>query len=247
MFEMELKLAADAPHDIILMDGSLTSPLINMYKAIDIFRGGTGPSANKLRNDFHGFLISYKKILGLEDANKIWLGIPKYTSRNDIQSKLNWKSSYDDSAILSLALKSGEFTEPFLFANKDAWHIKLPYEDEKLRALFQEVITGIKQLCFLYYKPHSWSRALRIEVPYNIVQDKKKLSVILDVIKTQCKFPSLMEPYALFMADRIVKNIGGVMPSLRRIVTRRMVDEKKVNPDDVFLMMHSYRTESDRF
>jgi hypothetical protein len=49
------------------------------------------------------------------------------------------------------------------------------------------------------------------------------------------------------MADRIVKNLGRAIPSYRQIVTRRIVEEKKVNPDDVFFMMQSYRTESDKF
>lgn len=247
MLEMELKLASDAPHDLILMDGSLTTALIHMYKAIDHFKSGFSNARNKLRDDFYNFLRSYKKILGLDTSDKIWLGIPKYTSRNDIATKLNWKTPCDDKAILSMVLNEGEFTRPILFTDKDAWHEKVPYEDQELRFLIREVISGIRQLSFIYYKPHRWSPALRIEVPTSTINNHDKLSAILVTIKNQCKLPTLIEPYALYMADRIVKNVGHAVPSYRQIVMRRIVEEKKVKPDNAIFMMRSYRTESDKF
>jgi len=247
MLEMELRLATNAPHDLILMDGSLTTALIHMYKAIDHFQSEGSKARNKLKEDFYDFLLSYKKILGVELSDKTWVGIPKYTSRNDISAKLNWETLYDDKAILSLILNAGEFTRPFLFTDKDAWHEKVPYEDQRIRHLVREVISGIRQLSFIYYKPYKWSPALRIEVPKSIIDNREKLSAILATIKDQCKIPSLIEPYPLYMADRIVKNLGRAVPSYRQIVTRRIVEEKRVNPDDVFFMMQSYRTESDKF
>jgi len=108
----------------------------------------------------------------------------------------------------------------------------------------QEIIDGVKQLHFLYYKPYDWSPALRIEVPKNIVQNPEKLHGILEAVKNQCKIPSLLEPYPLYIADRIAKSVGQGIPSYRQIVTRRMVEEKRINPDDLFFIMHSYRTES---
>jgi len=247
MLEMELNLATVAPHDIILMDGSLTTALIHMYKAIDDFRSGSSNARNKLKEDFYEFLISYKKILALEKSDKIWIGIPKYTSRNDISANLKWNITVDDKAILSLVLNAGEFTRPILFTNKDAWHEKVPNEDRELKYLVREVISGIRQLSFIYYKPHEWSPALRIEVPKHTIDDHDKLAAILVTIKDQCRLPTLIEPYPLYMADRIVKNIGRAVPSYRQIVTRRIVEEKKVNADNAIFMMQSYRTESDKF
>jgi hypothetical protein len=247
MLQMEWKLAANAPHDLILIDGSLTTALIHMYKAIDLFGEGnrqSRESVNKLRYDYQEFALSYKKILGLENTDKIWIGIPKYTSRNDIASSLNWQTPFDDKAILSLVLNPGEFTRPLLFTHKEAWRVQVPYEDHRLRYLMQEVIDGVKQLHFLYYKPYDWSPALRIEVPHNIVKNRVKLNGILEAVKTQCKIPSLLEPYPLYIADRIAKSVGQGIPSYRQIVTRRMVEEKRINPDDLFFIMHSYRTES---
>jgi len=91
MLEMELRLATEAPHDLILMDGSLTTAFIHMYKAVDQFQSGVGTGHNKLKEDYYNYLRSYKKIL-----------------------------ICDDKAILSLVLKAGEFTRPILYAHNDA-------------------------------------------------------------------------------------------------------------------------------
>ena len=256
MLQMELKLASNAPHDLIFLDGSFTTALIHMYKAIDHIKNNDFESSKKINDEFKNFLLSYKRILNLEpnDSNddddkneKIWIAIPKYTSRNDIGTKLSWDSNYDDKAILSLILEPGEFTIPTVFANKDKWHEKIPYEDDELRLIMQNVIEGIKELNFLYYKPYSWTPAIRIEVPSKIAEDDKKLSSILFNVKTQSDVPTLMEPYPLYMADRMVKNVGQAVPSYRQIVTRRMVQETDSNFNDIFFIMHSYRTESNGF
>ncbi len=38
MLQMEIKLAASAPYDIIHIDGSLTTALIHMYKAFNMIK-----------------------------------------------------------------------------------------------------------------------------------------------------------------------------------------------------------------
>jgi hypothetical protein len=54
-----------------------------------------------------------------------------------------------------------------------------------------------------------------------------------------------MEPYPLYMADRIVKYLGNALPALRRATTQEMA----MASDDVgaiFQAMHGYRTEHGR-
>jgi len=246
MLEMELKLAAKAPHELVLIDGSLTTALIHMYKAVHYFRDGFKQSILKLKNDFGDFLIAYKKILAGENSEKIWVGLPKYTSRRDIAHKLNWKMPYDDKAVLSLVLAPGEFTRPIVFTDRDAWHDKVPYVDEKTRNLTHQIITEIKQLSFVYYKPHRWMPALRLEVPYKIARSYEKLSQVLETVKSECKAPAIMEPYPLYMADRKAKKISQAIHSYRQILTTKMIRGGDINASDLLLMMRSYRTEEDR-
>lgn len=243
MVEMEIKLAANAPYDIVYLDGSLTTALIHMYKAINFIETLNTKSSEKIKEDFKDFLISYKKILEFKETDKYYLGIPKYTSRNDIGKNLHWPENYDDRAILTMILDPGEFTRPKLFTSEEGWHIRLPYKDVELQLLMQDVISGIKNLSVIYYKPHSWSPALRIEVPLAIVRDERKLNTILYNIKNQCQTPSMMEPFPLYMADRIAKHMAPAIPAYKQIIMKQMTELADNNEKDIFFMMHSYRTE----
>ena len=243
MLEMEIKLAANAPYDIVYLDGSLTTALIHMYKAINFIENLNSKSSDKIREDFKDFLISYKKILDLKDSYKYYLGIPKYTSRNDIGKNLHWPENYDDRAILTLILDPGEFTRPKLFTSEEGWHVRLPYEDEELRVLMQQVISGIKNLSVIYYKPHPWCPALRIEMPSATAGDETKLNSILINIKDQCQTPSIMEPFPLYMADRIAKHMAPAIPAYKQIIMNQMTQLNDHNEKDIFFLMHSYRTE----
>jgi len=243
MLEMEIKLAANAPYDIVYLDGSLTTALIHMYKAINFIENLNSKSSDKIREDFKDFLISYKKILDLKDSYKYYLGIPKYTSRNDIGKNLHWPENYDDRAILTLILDPGEFTRPKLFTSEEGWHVRLPYEDKELRVLMQQVISGIKNLSVIYYKPHPWCPALRIEMPSATAGDETKLNSILINIKNQCQTPSIMEPFPLYMADRIAKHMAPAIPAYKQIIMNQMTQLNDHNEKDIFFLMHSYRTE----
>jgi hypothetical protein len=243
MVEMEIKLAANAPYDIVYLDGSLTTALIHMYKAINFIENLNSKSSDKIREDFKDFLISYKKILDFKDSYKYYLGIPKYTSRNDIGKNLHWPENYDDRAILTLILDPGEFTRPKLFTSEEGWHVRLPYEDEELRVLMQQVISGIKNLSVIYYKPHPWCPALRIEMPSATAGDETKLNSILINIKNQCQTPSIMEPFPLYMADRIAKHMAPAIPAYKQIIMNQMTQLNDDNEKDIFFLMHSYRTE----
>jgi hypothetical protein len=243
MIEMEIKLAANAQYDIVYLDGSLTTALIHMYKAINFIENINTKSSDKIKGDFKDFLISYKKILEYDDTDKYYLGLPKYTSRNDIGKNLHWPENYDDRAILTLILDPGEFTRPKLFTSEEGWHIRLPYEDDELRILMQQVILGIKNLCVIYYKPHAWCSALRIEMPSAVARDETKLNTVLNNVKNQCQTPSIMEPFPLYMADRIAKHMAPAIPAYKQIIMKQMTQLDDHNEKDIFFLMHSYRTE----
>jgi hypothetical protein len=111
MLQMEINLAASSPYDVTYMDGSLTTALIHMYKAVNLIKGENAEAvaggddyngsfvSNKIKVEFEGFLTSYKKILlGDGSDSKFWVGVPKYTSRNDIGKDHNWPAVYDDRA-----------------------------------------------------------------------------------------------------------------------------------------------------
>jgi hypothetical protein len=243
MLQMEINLASNASNDIIYIDGSLTTALIHMYKAVNMLKDKETLASNLIKDKFEEFLDSYRRILTGYEYNKIWIGIPKYTSRNDIGNKFGWPEVYDDRAILTMLLKPGEYTEPLLFTHDEAWHSNLPYQDNTLETIMGDVIFGIRNLHVMYFKPFHWSPALRIEMPYYIANDEENLEILLQNISQQCEIPSILEPFPLFMADRIAKRISPAIPAYKQIIQNQLLNEHDQDENDTLFMMHSYRTE----
>ncbi|MDH4222153.1 MAG: DNA double-strand break repair nuclease NurA [candidate division Zixibacteria bacterium] len=246
MMEMELELAARAPHDIVFLDGSLTTPLIYMNQAINKVLEPKETSIGKiLQKKFKDFLESYKIILESSRTDKLWVSIPKYTTRRELGEKLQAYFHHEDRAILTIVLSAGEFTEPILLEQpKQPWHLKLPSDDKELHRLNDEVLSCIKRIFVLYYKPHNWTPALRIEMASSIATNNSRIALLLHGLEYQCRTPGIMEPYPLYMADRMVKHLGGAIPAFRQTATRRMAELHQGDIGEIFFSMHGYRTET---
>lgn len=252
MMEMELELATKAPHDIVFLDGSLTTPLIYMNQAInkvlDMEREGVKTEiGEKLKEGFTKFLEDYKTFLESSRTDKLWVSIPKYTSRRELGKRLNWSSHYDDRAILTTILSPGEFTSPIpLEEPQQPWHLRLPFKDKELERLKDEVISAINRLYVMYYRPHNWTPVFRIEMAFSIATNNSRIAVLLQGLKYQSGTPGILEPYPLYIADRMVKHLGRAIPAFRQTATRRMTELHQGDIGEIFFSMHGYRTESGR-
>jgi hypothetical protein len=252
MIVMELELAVKAPHDLVFLDGSLTTPLIYMNQAVNKIiewesENNQMEVGRELKERFKLFLENYKEILVSLRTDKLRVGIPKYTTRREIGRELNWLSIYDDRAILTTILSPGEFITPFpLERPQQPWHLKLPHNDEKLEKLKDEVISAINKLYVIYYRPHNWTPAFRIEIAPSIAKNDSLIALLLQGLKHQSRTPGILEPYPLYIADRMVKHLRSAIPAFRQAATRRMTELHQGNVSDIFFNMHGYRTESGR-
>lgn len=248
MMIMELELAVKAPHDIVLLDGSFTTPLIYINQAINkvLDSDNTNMGIN-LQDSYKSFLNSYKTILMSSKTDKLWASMPKYTTRRELGKKLNWPPHYDDKAILTTLLSPGEFTTPIPIEEpQEPWHLKLPLKNEEFEELKEYVLSGIKELYVLYYKPHNWTPAFRIEIASSIASNDYRIAMLLQGLKYQCGTPGILEPYPLYISDRMVKHLRLALPALRQIATKRMAELYQGDVGEVFFNMHGYRTESGR-
>ncbi len=68
MLQMEIKMAARSSYDVTIMEGSLTTALIHMYKAVNLIKASSASAAAISPNDNNGSFVS-KKIKGeFEDS-----------------------------------------------------------------------------------------------------------------------------------------------------------------------------------
>ncbi len=252
MMEMELELAAKAPHDIVFLDGSLTTSLIYMNQAINKTLewendGNKTEVGKKLIEGFEKFLEDYKTILESSRSDKLWVSLPKYTTRRELGKMFNWPSYYDDRAVLTTILSPGEFTSPIpLEKPPQPWHLRIPYNKRELERLKNEVISAINRLYVMYYRPHNWTPVFRIEMASSVASNNSRIAVLLQGLKYQSGTSGIIEPYPLYIADRMVKHLGSAIPAFRQTATRRMTELHQGDIGEIFFSMHGYRTESER-
>jgi len=250
MMTMELSLATKAPHDVVFLDGSMTTPVIYLNQSLSQARyAPTLKLSACLRERAKAALVSYLEILQSTRADKCWTFCPKYTTNREIGKAMHWPETYDDRGLLTMLLDAGEFTKPInLQAPESEWHINtaaIPEAERKeAHELEEKITTELKNVVVIYYKPHAWMPALRLEVNQAVALNRSRLAVLLHGVKHQCGTPAILEPFPLYMADRMVKSLSRAVPAFRQATTQRIAETYTGSLDEVFYGMHGFRTDA---
>ena len=257
MIGMELILAQQAPHELVLLDGSFITPVIYFNQGFS--KAAEQPDLKTVKEylvkKIKSFLEAYYHVLAAQRNDRQWVAVPKYTTNREIGKRLGWPKSHDDRGLLSSLLEAGEYTDPTLLAKpKQPWHIGISVVDsfttaaerDEIKELRDKVIDLLKNIYVLYYRPHDNMPALRLEISRAVANNPARLSIVLQGIKDQCGTAAIMEPYPLYLADRMVKHLPQAVPAFRQITSQYLAEEYQGKIDDVFVGLHSYRTESGR-
>lgn len=250
MLGHELDLAHLAPHTVVMLDGTLTLPTIYFNQA---FERAASSTRRRVSQQFLSaapeFLESYEQLLTSPRTDKYYVGLPKYSTKREVGNLLGWPAAYDDRALLSLLLRAGEYTKPVqLEAPSSPWHLAVKglggEVGDRARQAAARIEAAVSALWTCYYRPRSWLPALRLEMATPIARNTQQLSNVLGGVKDQCAAPGMMEPYPIYMADRMVKSIAPALPAIRQIVTQRACDRYSGDVGEVFFGLHSYRSEA---
>ncbi len=250
MIGMELELAEQAPHEVVFIDGSLTTPLIYFNQAL-----------NKCQDVLHlhttayflervlSFLEAYRTALASARSDRCWVAIPKYTTRREIGQKLGWPDTHDDRGLLSFLLEPGEYTSPIVLQQpSQPWHLNLaPLASnarQKAEGVTGEIVALLGEIQVVYYRPYPWLPALRVEMSRTVSENQARLATALHGVRHQCGAPAVMEPYPLYMADRMVKHLPKAIPTFRQITSQHIAKTYPGDINEVFWGLHGYRTES---
>lgn len=249
MMSMEVEIASKAPHDIIMLDGSFTTPVIHMNQALNSMDKIRQPTLTAyIEDNFPLFLKNYIDIASSTRTDKAWIYLPKYTTKQELKSiyKSVWPYGYDDKAVLTQILEPGEFVGPLQIESPEKeWHFdKLPGISDKHIA--QNLFDILKEIHIIYYKPNLQIPTLRIEMGKLIADNENLVGKILQCLEFQCGCGGCIEPYPLYMADKMVKSLGVAMPTFRQTATLKIAQSYTGDLSDVFWGMHGYRTESGR-
>lgn len=257
MLGEELRLAASAPHDLVMIDGTLTLPIIYFNQALN-----KAPDVNelgcsgKLLENCVEYLTAYLTLLRSERSDKHYAALPKYSTRREIGAALGWPPNHDDRGMLTLLLNPGELTKPMQIEHpRDrqgniTWHLntgRLPAEIKKqANKLADEIVSALFPVHVFYYKPQDWLPALRVEVAASVALNLHRLATVVQGLKHQCATPSMLEPYPIYLADRTAKALARAIPAFRQVTTQRISEQYEGDIGEVFFAMHGYRSEAGR-
>lgn len=239
MMTMELELSAKAPHDVVFIDGSLTTALIYLNQALNRLSDTPPELSNFLKERLGAALDSYQEVLDSPKSDKIYAALPKYTSRKEIANAVGL-SSYEDRGLLSFILAPSELVGPFqLEQPTQKWHIDKPLT---FASKFEKIIDSLGTIYVFYYRPFLHSPTLRVETSSAVAKNTQRLAVLLEALKSQCVSAGMMEPYPLYLADRMVKHLGTALPAIVKAMTQEISIEWDDDLGSVYLAMHGYRT-----
>jgi len=241
MILQELELAASAPHDVVMIDGSLSTPLIYLNMALNRIDDVSEKLSSVLMSALEAGIINYNKILASKRSDQIYVGLPKYTTKKEISEEI-LKVKEEDRGLLSFILEPSEFVGPLPIApSKQPYHIThIPKEQKEF---VNEVIAHLNKIQIMYYRPFLHIPALRLEIPKTIASNRPRLSILCESLKIQCSVPAIIEPFPLYLADRMVKHLSTALPAIRRSTTQEIALKWEENLGNMYLAMHGYRTE----
>ncbi|MDW7981968.1 MAG: DNA double-strand break repair nuclease NurA [Thermomicrobium sp.] len=250
MAGLEVELAAHAPHEVVLLDGSLATPVIAFDQAIRALaaRSELTATTDAFWQRLPTWLELLHRSLASSPARQCWLGIPKYTTRRDIANLLGAPDPADDRALLTALLEPGEYTAPIPLQPGRRPH---GFSSELLPAhlrgrvshLALALLRSLADLRVVYLRPHRWLPALRLELPAGAASDPSRLAGVLAVVQYQSARGALVEPFPLFLADRMVRHLRRAARALRHAV-REAASREYPSFEEIFLALESYRSEA---
>ena len=243
MMCMELTLAVKAPHNVVFFDGSFVTPLVSMNQAFNTFNRAPEELKEEFKKRLKLALAAYIKVILSKKTDQIFVAVPKYTTRQEItHTILNMNSNYEDRALLSFILKPGEVVGPTkVQMGVRSWYIEnAPSNSE---SFVKTIISYLEKLSIIYYRPYDHLPALRLELSPEVINNRNRFSILLESVKSQCSVPGLMEPFPLYLADRMVKHLRTALPAIRRTATQEMSLNWEGKYSDLYFAMHGYRTE----
>ncbi len=212
---LELSLAAASKAPLVVHDGSFISSL-------------TRVNASLAARDFHsedGLWASVDPVYGGLTEGGDWfsrilrsgrvIATPKYsTTSHFVELNLpELKSKFSDRSLFSLILRPGEFVQDTRTYAEYGTNLAResrfrPPDADEVESFFDN--EGFFEV---FYRPHPWSAAYRIELPMSF--DRAAVPSVLQTFKALLPDPSMLEPYPQWLSDALCKQIGVAGAALR--------------------------------
>ncbi len=139
-------------------------------------------------------------------------------------------------------MDAGEFVGP-VEIQPPMPRLRIDRPPANMRELIKEIIAALDDLHVVYYRPYSHFPALRMKISQSIATNTQRLAILFESLRLQCGAPGIMEPYPIYLADRMAKHLRTALPAIRKTTTQEMSLKWEDALGNIYLAMHGYRTE----
>lgn len=241
MAASELRMAAESSSELVMLDGSFASLMIGTTTGASLARllpgaeSDRNPLANEVRRSCDETLL---KAVVTVLSSPHHVAFPKYTTTNrfeDIEVP-EALQLHDARTLCTLVLEPGEIVTPTpaLTGREAGPHSPLTraFGFGEQWELY-ELLEGIRTL---YYRPHPWTPAFRLDVTLNCGQ--AELADILASVAANTAQPEIQEPLPLYFADLWAKQVSiGAAPAVHMAAMAGIED-----PELQLMLSLDYRT-----
>ena len=243
MVAMELELAAEAPHDLVLLDGSFASLVIYVNQGLGALARASSSTLSERFDEIWDRGLLRKMLEGIGDKRTV--AVPKYTARTELLERLNMVTDIqaDDKTVATIILRAGEYIQPLPIKQLQGagpYHL-IRCSGEENREL-GETAGGVH---IVYFRPYEWLPALRLEISARAASSTTFLALLLEGVQRQLFSPVIVEPYPLFLADRMVKSLGAGIAVVEQSVSQHVIGQFP-GTETTMLCLQNYRTEGGR-
>lgn len=245
MISMELELAALAPHDIVLLDGSFIVLVIYLNQGLT----SVDEAPMVLRAEFldrWSRVGVLDRLLAVLSSDRV-VAVPKYSGRNELAELLpDPDQTVDAKTVATMILEPGEYTAPLPIydfgTDEREYHLPDRYCPAAARRAMNAHLAAMRAI---FFRPFGWAPAIRLEVPQAIATSLNRLSIVLHGLERQFFTPAVIEPYPLFIADRMVKSLGAGVSVVEQAVAQQVAGST-ADVETTLLFLQNHRTEGGR-
>ena len=187
------------------------------------------------------------QFVGLLSSDRT-VAVPKYSGKNELAELLvrDELPETDGKTLATLILSPGEYTAPepiYHFGGEDKeYHLPKNSCTERVQALINKHLADMR---VIFFRPFGWVPAIRLELPQPIASSLTRLSMVLHGVERQFFSPAVVEPYPLFLADRMVKSLGAGISVIEQTVAQYVAGHS-ADVETTLLCLQNYRTEGGR-
>lgn len=245
---LEIASMQESEEEMTFYDGSFLVPIIKLNSMYSDY------NKHELKNEINNTRIKtimddFRYEQGLKEIidNKKTFAIPKESSSSTFSSKIlnnleeDVKYRVVDKILLSGVLNEGDYIIDSF--ESEGLHLPIDSDKDMYFSYGKEIINAMKTLKVMYIKPKSWVPTQRVEFPGTL--SNSEVEVLARTITELFNHPSVMEPYPLFITDRICKSISQPADAVIATILSKLSSDggSGFSNEELQWILRSYRTE----